>query len=157
MLLYFHLIVQMCVCFCTFFIKVHDPSLRLTPQNPHSRKSRAKKFLISKFCFYLHLHIHCYTMLWWADGRSIFIRIIHFWNNDNNFMGRPPPTGLDPTDRTASNGALSKRARLIAIPRITAVRVNCWCPLEFDICQSLAIVGGCWLMFLCSGEFFMRK
>ena len=130
----------MCVCFCTFFIKVHDPSLRLTPQNPHSRKSSKK---VSYFkVLLLSSFTHCYTMLWWADGRSIFIRIIHFWNNDNNFMGRPPPTGLDPTDRTASYTALSKRARLIAIPRITAVRVNCWCPLEFDICQSLAIVGG---------------
>ena len=114
--------------------------------NPHSRKSSKK---VSYFrVFLLSSFTHCYTMLWWADG-SIFIRIIHFWNNDNNFMGRPPPTGLDPTDRTASYGALSKRARLIAIPRITAVRVNCWCPLEFDICQSLAIVGGCCCWCFC--------
>ena len=113
---------------------------------PNSSKPPLSQISSKKVSYFkvllLSSFTHCYTMLWWADGRSIFIRIIHFWNNDNNFMGRPPPTGLDPTDRTASYGALSKRARLIAIPRITAVRVNCWCPLEFDICQSLAIVGG---------------
>ena len=156
MLLYFHLILQMCVCFCTFFYQSSWPLFTPNSSKPPLSQISSKKVSYFKVLL-LSSFTQCYTMLWWADGRSIFIRIIHFWNNDNNFMGRPPPTGLDPTDRTASNGALSKRARLIAIPRITAVRVNCWCPLEFDICQSLAIVGGCWLMFLCSGEFFMRK
>ena len=130
----------MCVCFCTFFIKVHDPSLRLTPQNPHSRKSRAKKFLISKFCFYLHLHIAipCF------DGQmeeAFLLESSTFETMTTISWDAHPQLGLTPQTEPPAT-ALSKRARLIAIPRITAVRVNCWCPLEFDICQSLAIVGG---------------
>ena len=131
----------MCVCFCTFFIKVHDPSLRLTPQNPHSRKSRAKKFLISKFCFYLHLHIAipCF------DGQmeeAFLLESSTFETMTTISWDAHPQLGLTPQTEPPAT-VLSKRARLIAIPRITAVRVNCWCPLEFDICQSLAIVGGC--------------
>ena len=155
MLLYFHLIVQMCVCFCTFFIKVHDPSLRLTPQaNLHSRKSSEKVSYFKFLLLLLHLHISSKLYHTLMSRWKHFIRLIHFWNNDNNFMGRPPPTGLDPTDRTAVE--LTPGKTHCNSKNHSCVRVNCWCPLEFDICQSF-VVGGCCWCFCVVGNFSMRK